>query len=51
MGYKVINRLTVLASETFEDFAKELQKEIEQDTGEKFEGRIKKARRTRSKSL
>lgn len=42
MGYKVINRLTVLASETFEDFAKELQKEIEQDTGEKFEGRIKK---------
>ncbi|MFN0158884.1 MAG: DEAD/DEAH box helicase family protein [Bacteroidota bacterium] len=39
---KSINRLTVVANESYEDFAKQLQKEIEEDTGEKFEGRIKK---------
>lgn len=37
-----INRLTVVANESYEDFAKQLQKEIEEETGEKFEGRIKK---------
>jgi type III restriction enzyme len=39
---KAINRLTVVANESYEDFARQLQKEIEEDTGEKFEGRIKK---------
>jgi type III restriction enzyme len=39
---KSINRLTVVANESYEDFAKQLQKEIEEETGEKFEGRIKK---------
>jgi len=36
-----VNKLTVVANESYEDFAKQLQKEIEEDTGEKFEGRIK----------
>lgn len=39
---KAVNRLTVVANESYEDFAKQLQKEIEDDTGEKFEDRIKK---------
>lgn len=39
-----INRLTVIANESYEDFAKALQTEIEQDCGVKFEGRIKNAR-------
>jgi len=39
---KAINRLTVVANESYDDFAGQLQKEIEDDTGEKFEGRIKK---------
>ena len=41
---KAVNRLTVIANESYEEFAKKLQKEIEDETGEKFEGRIKKAR-------
>ena len=36
-----INRLTVIANECYEDFAKQLQKEIEEDCGVEFEGRIK----------
>jgi len=39
---KRVNRLTVIANESYEDFARQLQKEIEDDSGEKFEGRIKK---------
>jgi type III restriction enzyme len=39
---KSVNRLTVVANESYEDFTRQLQKEIEDDTGEKFEGRIKK---------
>lgn len=39
---KRVNRLTVVANESYEEFARQLQKEIEEDTGEKFEGRIKK---------
>ncbi|HMO62986.1 MAG TPA: DEAD/DEAH box helicase family protein [Ferruginibacter sp.] len=35
------NRLTVIANERYEDFAKALQKEIEEDCGVKFENRIK----------
>ncbi len=36
-----INRLTVVANEAYEDFAKTLQKEIEDDCGVEFKGRIK----------
>jgi len=35
------NKLTVIANERYEDFAKALQKEIEDDCGVKFENRIK----------
>ncbi len=37
-----INRLTVIANESYDDFAKALQKEIEEDCGVSFTGRIKK---------
>jgi len=36
-----INRLTVIANESYDDFAKALQKEIEDDCGVSFTGRIK----------
>jgi len=36
-----INRLTVIANESYDDFAKALQKEIEEDCGVAFIGRIK----------
>lgn len=36
-----INRLTVIANESYEDFAKQLQTEIEEDCGVSFKGRIK----------
>ncbi|RNC64471.1 DEAD/DEAH box helicase family protein [Proteiniphilum sp. X52] len=39
-----INRLTVVANESYGDFAKALQKEIEEDCGVAFEGRIKNKR-------
>lgn len=35
-----VNQLTVIANESFAEFADALQKEIEEDTGEKFENRI-----------
>lgn len=38
---KNTNRLTIMANESYEDFAKKLQKEIEEDTGIKF-GTIQK---------
>lgn len=42
-----INRLTVIANESYDDFAKALQKEIEEDCGVAFTGRIKnKSERT-----
>ncbi len=41
---KNINRLTVIANESYEDFAKQLQKEIEEDCGVEFKGRIKNKR-------
>jgi type III restriction enzyme len=42
-----INRLTVVANESYEDFAKQLQSEIEIDCGVSFKGRIKnKQKRT-----
>ncbi len=36
-----INRLTVIANESYQDFAKALQQEIEEDCGVEFTGRIK----------
>ncbi|MCX2838387.1 DEAD/DEAH box helicase family protein [Salinimicrobium sp. MT39] len=36
-----INRLTVIANEAYDDFAKALQKEIEEECGVQFKGRIK----------
>ncbi len=39
-----INRLTVIANEAYDDFAKALQKEIEDDCGVAFTGRIKNHR-------
>jgi len=39
-----INKLTVVANESYETFAKQLQTEIEQDCGVNFEGRIKNKR-------
>jgi type III restriction enzyme len=41
---RAINRLTVIANESYDDFARALQKEIEDDCGVKFTGRIKNAR-------
>ena len=38
---KEINRLTVIANDSYEDFAKQLQQEIEEDSGVCFEGRVK----------
>jgi len=39
-----INRLTVIANESYDDFAKQLQNEIEEDCGVSFKGRIKDKR-------
>ncbi len=39
-----INRLTVVANEAYDDFAKALQKEIEDECGVEFKGRIKNRR-------
>lgn len=39
-----INRLTIIANERYEDFAKALQKEIEEDCGVDFSGRTKNKR-------
>ena len=41
---KTINRLTIIANESYEDFAKALQTEIEDDCGVSFKGRIKNKR-------
>ena len=40
-----INRLTVVANESYEDFAKQLQSEIEEDCGVSFKDRIKNKRK------
>ena len=40
-----INRLTVVANESYDDFAKTLQQEIEEDCGVSFTGRIKNKRK------
>jgi len=43
-----LNRLTVVANESYEDFARSLQTEIEKDCGESFEGRVKNKRERRT---
>lgn len=40
---KNINKLTVIANESYEDFAKQLQKEIQDECGVNFKGKIKNA--------
>lgn len=40
-----VNRLTVVANESYEDFARQLQSEIENDCGVSFEGRVKNKRK------
>lgn len=42
-----INKLSVIANESYEDFAKALQKEIEEDCGVEFKDRIKNANNKR----
>jgi type III restriction enzyme len=46
-----INILTVVANESYEDFARSLQKEIETDCNVKFEGRIKNKNKRKSIKL
>jgi type III restriction enzyme len=48
---KNINRLTVIANESYEDFAKKLQTEIEEDCGVEFTGRIKDKRKRETLKL
>lgn len=40
-----INKLTVIANESYDDFAKKLQKEIEEDCGVQFKNRVKNKRK------
>jgi len=46
-----INRLTVVANEMYEDFARKLQTEIEDECGVEFEGRIANKRERRKAKL
>lgn len=46
-----INRLTIIANEHYDEFAKKLQTEIEDEFGIKFEGRIINSRQTRTALL
>jgi type III restriction enzyme len=46
-----INRLTVIANESYDSFARQLQTEIETDFGVKFEGRIMNKRERRRAEL
>lgn len=48
---KNVNRLTVIANESYEDFAKKLQKEIEDDCGVVFTGRIKDKRERKTVNI
>jgi type III restriction enzyme len=48
---KNINVLTLVANETYEDFSRALQSEIEEETSVKFEGRIKNTRERRQIKL
>lgn len=46
-----INRLTIIANEHYDEFAKRLQSEIEEECGVRFEGRIVNKKEARSASL
>jgi len=46
-----INRLTVIANESYDEFAAKLQNEIEEECGVKFEGRISNKRERRTARL
>ena len=46
-----MNRLMVIANESYNDFAKQLQNEIQEDTGEAFTGRIENKRERRKANL
>jgi len=46
-----INRLTVIANESYDSFARQLLTELEQEAGVKFEGRIKNKRERRKAQL
>lgn len=46
-----INRLMVIANESYNEFAKKLQNEIKEDTGEEFTGRIENKRDRRKANL
>lgn len=46
-----INRLTVIANESYDEFARKLQTEIEEECGVKFEGRISNKRDRRTAKL
>ena len=46
-----INRLTVVANEMYDDFARKLQAEIEEECGVQFEGRIANKRERRAAKL
>jgi len=46
-----INRLTVIANESYDDFARDLQKEIEEESGVVFEGRISNRRERKAARL
>ena len=48
---QTINRLTVIANESYEEFARQLQTEIEDECGVKFEGRIADKRKRRVAQL
>ncbi|MCF7971025.1 MAG: DEAD/DEAH box helicase family protein [Methylococcaceae bacterium] len=48
---KSINVLTVIANESYEDFSKALQREIEEETSVDFSGRIKDKRKKRDIKL
>ena len=46
-----INKLTVIANESYEDFAKKLQEEIEEDCGVDFKGKIENKRERKKACL
>ena len=46
-----INRLTVIANESYEEFARKLQTEIEEECGVNFEGRIADRKKQRTAKL
>src|SRR6185437_31858 len=46
-----INKLTVVANESYDDFAKALQREIQEDCGVDFSGRIKRTDAKRKVNL